>query len=99
MVRVTTWPAWRIRYSSRRNSRGCSGIASPARVTPGEHAVDDEHVIGVGRRQRQALFAVGGVLGDVAGLAQSLQEILRGFPVVLDDQDAHGAHNMREREE
>ncbi len=26
MVRVTTWPAWRIRYSSSLNSRGCSEI-------------------------------------------------------------------------
>ena len=26
-MRVTTWPAFFIRYSSRRNSRGCSGIA------------------------------------------------------------------------
>ena len=29
-MRVTTWPAWRIRYSSRRNSRGCRSIAGSA---------------------------------------------------------------------
>ena len=33
MVRVTTWPAWRIRCSSRRNSRGCTSMRLPARVT------------------------------------------------------------------
>src|ERR671939_447254 len=35
MVRVTTWPGRRIRYSSRRNSRGCSSIRRPARATGG----------------------------------------------------------------
>ena len=33
MVRVTTWPAWRIRNSSSRNSRGSSSISWPARRT------------------------------------------------------------------
>src|ERR1700733_1483087 len=33
MVRVTTWSAWRIRYSSSLNSRGCSVIARAPRVT------------------------------------------------------------------
>ena len=33
MVRVTTWPSRRIRNSSSRNSRGCSSMRCPARVT------------------------------------------------------------------
>ena len=33
LVRVTTCPAWRIRYSSRRNSRGCKSIFFEARRT------------------------------------------------------------------
>ncbi len=33
-MRVTTCPAWRIRYSSSRNSRGCKSTFCPARFTP-----------------------------------------------------------------
>ncbi len=33
IVRVTTWPAWRIRYSSRRNSRAVTSTGRPPRAT------------------------------------------------------------------
>ena len=58
-------------------------------VALGQHAVDDQHVVFAVERQREALLAVGGVIGDMADLAEGVDEIVRGVAVIFDDQQAH----------
>ena len=59
-------------------------------VALGQHAVDDQHVVLAVERHGQAVLAVGGGVGDMADLAERLDQIVGGVAVVLDDQKAHG---------
>ncbi len=59
-------------------------------VALGQHAVDDQHVVVAVERQREAVLAVGRLVGDVADLAEGLDEVVRGVAVVFDDEQAHG---------
>ena len=75
-MRVTTWPAWRIRYSSRRNSRGCRVISWPARLTACDSrsssrsptAVDGLDLLGAGAAVQH--LDAGQQLGEGVGLGQ-----------------------------
>ena len=62
----------------------------------GQHAVDDQHVIAALARQHVARLAVAGEMGGVAGLRESLFQIVGRFAVVLDDQELH-VHLIGER--
>ena len=55
-----------------------------------QHAVDDQDVVIAVERHRETLLAVGGVVGDMAGLAKGADEVVRGVAVVFDDQESHG---------
>ena len=55
-----------------------------------QHAIDDQHVVLAVERHRQALLAVGRLIGDMADLAECLHQIIGGVAVVFDDEKAHG---------
>ena len=55
-----------------------------------QHAIDDQDVVLAVERERLALLAVGGVIGDVADFAKRLDQIVGGVAIVLDNQKAHG---------
>ena len=59
-------------------------------VALGQHAVDDQHVVVAVERQREPLLAVRRLVGDMADLAEGLDQIVGGVAVVFDDQQAHG---------
>src|SRR5262245_29602955 len=73
MVRVTTLPALRIRYSSGLNSRGCSRIGLPARwAVRARRSISRSPVrsrVGGGAPARQRLDA-GKELGEGIGLGE-----------------------------
>ena len=56
----------------------------------GQHAIDDQHVIGVIRRERQSHLSVTGEIGGMTVLFQRFLKKLRGFLVVFDYEHAHG---------
>ncbi len=58
-------------------------------VEPGQHAIDDRHVIGPREREGQSGFAVARFVHDVAGFFQSLAKIALGLEIVFDDKNAH----------
>ena len=58
-------------------------------VALGQHAVDDQHVVNAFARQCQAFIAIGGMIGDVAALGQSLDQPGSGVAVVFNDQNSH----------
>src|SRR5690606_37569020 len=58
-------------------------------VDGGQHAVDDQRVVALGRREEQAVLAVVGVIDVPAGLRQALADEGGDVRVVLDDQNAH----------
>jgi hypothetical protein len=60
-----------------------------------QHAIDDQHVVLAVKRERQALLAVGRAIGDMADLAERLDQIIGGVAVVLDDEKAHGRSPLK----
>ena len=50
-----------------------------------QHAIDDQHVVHGFERQAQPFLAVGGMVGDMAGLGQALHQPAGSFAVVFDD--------------
>ncbi|MGY3364926.1 hypothetical protein ACVWZL_002051 [Bradyrhizobium sp. GM2.4] len=60
-------------------------------VALGQHAVDHQHVVIAVLGHGKAFLAVGGVVGNVPDLTKSLHEVVGGFAVVFDDEEAHRA--------
>ena len=55
-----------------------------------QHAIDDQHVVGVGPGKLEAGLAVARVFGHVTGLFQRASEEGRSLLIVLDHQHTHG---------
>ena len=55
-----------------------------------QHAVDDQDVVLAVERMREPLLAVARKVGDMADLAEGLDQVVGGVAVVFDDQEAHG---------
>jgi hypothetical protein len=60
-------------------------------MSPGQHAVHDDDVVGLAGREKHAVAAVGGVIGGMPGLLQAFDDELADPLVVFDQQDFHGA--------
>src|ERR1700692_3270090 len=58
-------------------------------VALGQHAVDDQHLVLAVERQRLAFLAVGRLIGDMADLAERLDQIIGRVAIVLNDEKAH----------
>ena len=78
MVRVTDWPAWRIRNSSSWNSRGCRSISLPSRRTLAADQVHLQVADPQQRLHRAGLAAAGQRLdpGDQLGEGVGLDQIV-----------------------
>ncbi len=62
-------------------------------VAAGQHAVDDQHIVGPGLGHELPGRAVGRHVGGVTGFAQAPPDIVRSATIILDDQDPHaGGH-------
>ena len=80
-------PAQRGQEQHRRLDAGAAqGPDEPEPVEAGQHAVDDQHVVGFAGRQHQAGLAVGSVIDRVAMLLQAARDVGGGLGVVLDQQ-------------
>ena len=58
-------------------------------VALGQHAVDDQHVVLAVECQRLAFLAVGRLVGNMADLAERLDQIIGRVAIVLNDEKAH----------
>src|SRR6202051_2086441 len=54
-----------------------------------QHAVDDQHVVLAVERQRLAFLAVGRLVGNMADLAERLDQIIGRVAIVLNNEKAH----------
>jgi hypothetical protein len=59
-------------------------------VALGQHAVDHQHVVAAIFGQRETILAIEGVFGHVPDLAERLDQIVRRFAVIFDNEQAHG---------
>ena len=66
-------------------------------VAARQHAVDDQHVVVHARGHGVAGFAIGGVVGDMAGFVERLDQVARRLAVVFDQQDLHDAKPSERR--
>ncbi len=55
----------------------------------GQHAIHDDHIVGLARGEKHAVAPVGGVVGRMPRLLQALDDELADPLVVLDQQDLH----------
>ena len=55
-----------------------------------QHAVDDQHVVGLAGREKEPVAAVGGVIDHMAVLAQAVGDVVGGLLVVFDEENLHG---------
>src|SRR5208282_3804209 len=55
-----------------------------------QHAIDDQHVVLTVERKRQAFLAIGGLVGDMADLAERLDEIIGRVAIIFNNEKAHG---------
>ena len=58
-------------------------------VALGQHPIDHEHVVIAAVGERQAFLTIAGEIGDITDFTERLDEIVGGFAVVFDDQQAH----------
>jgi len=58
-------------------------------VEPGEHPVNDQHIVRLPGRQEETVSAVRCAIDDVALLSEPLRYVARGIVVVFDDEDLH----------
>src|SRR6185503_11578353 len=59
-------------------------------IEAGQHAVDNEDVISLTHRLREAVTSVGQGLYEVPFLEEPLGDVSGRFSIVLDDENAHG---------
>src|SRR3984957_19079660 len=65
------------------------GVDDGQAVALRQHAVDDQHVVLAVERHGLAFLAVGRLVGDMADLAERLDQVFGRVAVVLDDEKAH----------
>ncbi len=58
-------------------------------VHPGQHAIDHRDVVRPRQGERQAGFAVGGIVDDMPGLFEAVDQVALGFQVIFHDKNAH----------
>src|SRR6185312_2011224 len=87
-----------VDFAERRKNENGSLVALAAKrlddgetVAPGQHAVDDQHVVVHAGGHGVAGFTVGGVMRHMSGFIQRLDQVAGRLAIVLDQKDLHDA--------
>ena len=86
---VVDTPERRQQENGCRDARAANGLHQAKAVEAGQHSVDNHDVEFLPGRQKQTVATIVGDFDNMPLLTQAFGQILRGLPIVLDDEYSH----------